>query len=164
MQLEREDHQCLKDLRLTDPRDDKTRIEQTKGGLLDDSYQWILNHPAFRQWRHDERSRLLWIKGDPGKGKTMLLIGIIKELSRQMQQLTPDAGLLSFFFCQGTDARLNNATVVLRGLLYLLLVQQPLLISRVWKKYDSAGRLLFEDSNAFYFFPRCLEICYMIQC
>jgi hypothetical protein len=47
MQLVREDHQCLKDLRLTDPRDDKTRIEKTKGGLLDDSYQWILNHPDF---------------------------------------------------------------------------------------------------------------------
>ncbi|KAF2422641.1 HET-domain-containing protein, partial [Tothia fuscella] len=29
---------CTKDLRLTDPRDDKNRIEETKGGLLDDSY------------------------------------------------------------------------------------------------------------------------------
>ena len=34
--------QCLKDLRPTDPRDDKTRIQQTKGGLLKESYNWIL--------------------------------------------------------------------------------------------------------------------------
>jgi hypothetical protein len=30
---------CIKDIRLTDPRDDKTRIKDTKGGLLEDSYR-----------------------------------------------------------------------------------------------------------------------------
>ena len=30
---------CLVDLCSTDPRDDKTRIEQTKGGLLRGSYK-----------------------------------------------------------------------------------------------------------------------------
>ena len=30
------DDQCLKDLRLTNPSDDMTRIEGTKGGLLED--------------------------------------------------------------------------------------------------------------------------------
>ena len=35
---------CLEHLRPTDPRDDKTRIERTKGGLLEDSYKWILGH------------------------------------------------------------------------------------------------------------------------
>jgi hypothetical protein len=64
VQLKTEDQQCLKDLRLTDPRDDMVRIEQTKGGLLDDAYRWILNNPDFRQWRDDDHSRLLWIKGD----------------------------------------------------------------------------------------------------
>ncbi|CAG9950569.1 unnamed protein product [Clonostachys rosea f. rosea IK726] len=53
---------CLADLRSTDPRDDKTRIERTKGGLLEDSYRWILNNDNFQQWRNDEQSRLLWIK------------------------------------------------------------------------------------------------------
>ena len=150
MQEEKENKECLKDLRLTDPHDDIKRIEQTKGGLLEDSYQWILNHPDFRQWRNNKLSRLLWIKGNPGKGKTMLLIGIIRELSRQLQTQTSNADLLSFFFCQGTDVRLNSATAVLRGLIYLLLLQQEALISHVRKKYDHAGRQLFEDVNAFY--------------
>lgn len=39
---------CLRDLRTTDPRDDKTRIEETKGGLLEDSYRWILEHSDFQ--------------------------------------------------------------------------------------------------------------------
>jgi Heterokaryon incompatibility protein (HET) len=61
---------CMQDLRLTDPRDDKKRIEDTKGGLLEGSYRWIFENPDFQQWRSGQQSRLLWIKGDPGKGKT----------------------------------------------------------------------------------------------
>jgi hypothetical protein len=38
---------CIQDLRLTDPRDDKKRIEDTKGGLLEDSYCWILQNSDF---------------------------------------------------------------------------------------------------------------------
>lgn len=115
---------CLADLRSTDPSDDKTRIKRTKGGLLKDAYWWILDPADFQRWRDDRESRLLWIKGDPGKGKTMLLIGIIEELEQQPKQSTRDACLLSYFFCQGTDSRLNNATAVLRGLIYLLLLSK----------------------------------------
>ncbi|KAH7146737.1 hypothetical protein B0J13DRAFT_473574, partial [Dactylonectria estremocensis] len=74
------DEQCLKDLHVTDPSKDKKRIQDTKGGLLKDSYGWILDHSGFQRFRDDPQSRLLWIKGDPGKGKTMLLCGIIDEL------------------------------------------------------------------------------------
>ncbi|KKO96425.1 hypothetical protein THAR02_11474 [Trichoderma harzianum] len=133
---------CLADLRITDPRDDKTRIEETKGSLLRDSYCWILEHADFMTWRNDPQCRLLWIKGDPGKGKTMLLCGIINELEKFATYH------LSYFFCQATEARLSSATAVLRGLIYSLIVQQPSLISHVRDKYDHAGKQLFEDSNA----------------
>jgi hypothetical protein len=135
---------CLRDLRSSDPRDDKKRIEDTKGGLLADSYRWVLDNPAFQQWQQDPHSRLLWVKGDPGKGKTMLLCGIINEL----QSSVPQSALLSYFFCQATDARINSATAVLRGLLHMLVTQQPSLASHVRKKHDHAGKALFEDANA----------------
>jgi hypothetical protein len=135
---------CLQDLRLTDPCDDKKRIEGTKGGLLEDSYRWIFGTSEFKQWRSDQLSPLLWIKGDPGKGKTMLLCGIINELSKSIV----DTALLSYFFCQATDSRINNATAVLRGLIYMLVDQQPSLVSHIQKKYDKAGKPLFEDANA----------------
>ncbi|KAM6516800.1 hypothetical protein FSOLCH5_007742 [Fusarium solani] len=72
----------------------------------------------------------------------MLLCGIIDELEKE-----PD-NRLSYFFCQATEARLSNATAVLRGLIYLLVDQQPSLISHVRKKHDHAGKQLFEDGNA----------------
>ncbi len=136
---------CLADLRVTDPRDDKKRIQDTKGGLLKDSYRWILDNADFRRWRRDVDSRLLWIKGDPGKGKTMLLCGIIDELLSAGE--THDR-VLSYFFCQATDARINNALAVLRGLVYLLASQRPSLVQYIQKKYDDAGKALFEDTNA----------------
>lgn len=71
---------CLADLLSTDPSGDKERIKVTKGGFFQDACRWILNHADFQLWRDNRESRLLWIKGDPGKGKTMLLIGIIEEL------------------------------------------------------------------------------------
>jgi len=138
------DNKCLADLRLVDPRDDKKRIEETKGGLLKESYCWILNNLEFQQWHDNPQNRLLWVKADPGKGKTMLLCGIIDELQNSIGA----RGILSYVFCQATDSRIRSAVAVLRGLLYLLVIQQPLLISHVRKKYDHAGKILFEDANA----------------
>lgn len=137
-------NKCLGDLRSTDPRHDKKRIEDTNSGLLADSYRWILENSDFQRWRNDEQRRLLWIKGDPGKGKTMLLCGIVDEFKNSMAK----TDLLSYFFCQATDSRINSATAVLRGLLFLLIEQQPSLVSHIQKNHDHAGKALFEDANA----------------
>ena len=112
---------------MTDPRDDKKRIEASKDYLLKASYAWILNDIAFLDWRDNHDKRLLWIKGDPGKGKTMMMIGLIDELKKELRT---KSGLhaLSYFFCQSTDNRLNNAVSVLRGIIYLLAVEHQTLI------------------------------------
>jgi len=140
----REIQKCMQDLRPTDPRLDKERIEATKGGLLQEAYRWVIEASDFQQWRTNQHNRLLWIKGDPGKGKTMLLCGIADELQTSLAK----SALLSYFFCQATDSRINRATAVLRGLIYLLVDQQPSLVSHVQTSYDTAGKALFEDANA----------------
>ncbi|KAH8880232.1 hypothetical protein GQ53DRAFT_546788, partial [Thozetella sp. PMI_491] len=119
--------EALKDLRTTDPRHDKQRIESDKGGLLSDVYDWILENAEFKEWRDDDQRQLLWIKGDPGKGKTMLLCGIINELKISAGRC------LSYFFCQATEVRLNSSTSVLRGLMYMLIDHQPWLARHVQK-------------------------------
>ncbi|KAM7183251.1 hypothetical protein V8F33_013699 [Rhypophila sp. PSN 637] len=108
-----ENYLCLAKLWSTEPRDprvEKKRIELAKRGLLVDAYHWVFDNPDFNRWRQLSESRLLWIKGDPGKGKTMLLCGIINELERP---ITINGGNLAYFFCQATDSRINNATSVL---------------------------------------------------
>ncbi|GIJ85685.1 hypothetical protein Asppvi_004546 [Aspergillus pseudoviridinutans] len=135
------DRQCLKSVWPTDPEIEKTRIQQTKGGLLEDVYRWVLENPDFRRWRDDPKTRLLWIRGDPGKGKTMLVCGIVDELKKSIS----GSQLLSFFFCQAADSRTNSATAVLRCLIRQLVDQQPSLILHIRKRHD-----LYEDLNSWY--------------
>jgi hypothetical protein len=61
---------CLRDTRSTDPCDDKKRIEDTKGGLLADSYRWVLDNIAFQQWQQKSYSQPTAMgKGGPWQGQ-----------------------------------------------------------------------------------------------
>lgn len=84
--FDKEDSQCLQDLLVSNPHDDKTRIENAKGGLLYDSYVWVCDNNEYKKWFEEPEHPLLWIRGDPGKGKTMLLCGIIDELTKSDPQ------------------------------------------------------------------------------
>ncbi|KAH7024897.1 beta transducin-like protein HET-E2C*40 [Microdochium trichocladiopsis] len=137
---------CIADLCVTNPRDDKTRIEDIKGGLLADSYTWVLDNPDFRKWLDNKSERLLWVKGDPGKGKTMLLCGIIDEIEAKIE----NKQLLAYFYFQATDERIDSAIAAVRSLIMMLLEQDGALLSHIEKKYEIHGRALFEDANAWH--------------
>ncbi|KAL2890567.1 Vegetative incompatibility protein HET-E-1 [Ceratocystis lukuohia] len=129
-QHDENDKKCLSDLYITDPSTDKKDIEHRKGGLLKESYRWIVSHENFQQFLDESESSILWIKGDPGKGKTMLLCGVIDELERASQTS------LSYFFCQAANDRVNTASSVLRGLLYHFAYHNPHLTKHIRNKYD----------------------------
>ena len=159
---------CLRALGASDPREEKDRIEMDKDKLLKQCYSWILDHPDFRRWRDSTQSRLLWIKGDPGKGKTMMMIALTEELSkkvkagwstfksRSLKEMARRMAsnfrpcLVSYFFCQNTDSRLNNAASVLKGLIYLLVTQENGMIRHIRKRYDKGRSGIFEGPNAVY--------------
>ncbi|KAF1828257.1 hypothetical protein BDW02DRAFT_603580, partial [Decorospora gaudefroyi] len=158
-------HECLRDLRMTDPREDRARIEGDKDRLLRDCYAWILDDVSFQRWRTQDESRLLWIKGDPGKGKTMMTMGVVAELSQGHKtrlssrtivkvfaklKLGSQSCLVTYFFCQSTRPELNNAVSVLRGLIYLLVAQRQDTMRHVQKRYRTVGKQLFEGPNAIY--------------
>ncbi|KAI0518055.1 hypothetical protein F5B22DRAFT_89894 [Xylaria bambusicola] len=137
------DNATLLKVRSTDPRDDKVRIEQQKGGLLRASYEWILSYEDFLRWRDGEGYQLLWIRGDPGKGKTMLVCGIINELNEARKS----GCNIAYFFCQATNFQLRKATFVLQGLIFSLISQQPDLLDLVRDDIDQASSELFRDLN-----------------
>ena len=149
-------NQCLRDLRLTDPRTDKVRIVHQKDDLLKGACDWVLETPEFCSWYNGADSQLLWIKGDPGKGKTMMAIALIDELSRRLET-NSDLGVLSYFFCQNTDSRLNNAISVLRGLIYMLVTEWDTLVEPLKLEYERAGPELFEGPNVFFDLQRILQ-------
>jgi len=125
-----QDYRRLAELRSVDPRLEKERIEAAKGGLVTDTHRRVLETLNFDQWRCLPESHRLWVRGDPGKGKTMLLCGIINELE---QSIVADGHRhnLAYFFCQATDSRINSAAAVLRGVIYLLVHRQPRLLAHL---------------------------------
>ena len=107
----------------TDPKVEKERILADKDDLLHGSCSWVFEHDTFKSWwSDDERSSVLWIHGDPGKGKTMIMTAAIDEISQRLRQ-EPDTGALAYFFCQQQDSRLNHAVAVIKGLIYSLVCQ-----------------------------------------
>lgn len=123
--------------------------------------KWIFDHPDFIAWRDNNDSQLLWIKGDAGKGKTMLLAGIINDemLPQKKQSDEPDCQpvVMTYFFCQRNNKRINKATAVLRGLIYLLVEQQERLMKHWNDSYNLALPDTAEDVNAVFALSFILE-------
>ena len=134
----------LSDLGATDPELDMDRIEFSKDLLLKECYEWILRDSILHKWRHGDSYPLLWISGDPGKGKTMLMIALVRELSNR---LPTNSSAVTFFFCQNTDSRLNNAVSILRGLVWKLAINNPQLAMVFHSKYESIKHM-FSGPNA----------------
>ena len=88
------------------PEEDKTRIIHEKGGLVGGD------------------GALLWVSGDSGKGKTMLACAVIEKLIPS-EDGPEDGGNVCYFFCKKFNDQNNSATAVLRGLIYMLIKQQP---------------------------------------
>lgn len=134
-----------------DPQNDMQRIIADKGGLLHDSYRWILDHPDFERWQTDPRVCRLLKTGDPGKGKTMLLCGIIEALKKD------DFNQICYFFCQAAELNLRDSVAVLRGLIHQLVRRYPRLLVHVRKEYDGASQHIFEDQNAWQVVSKILD-------
>jgi hypothetical protein len=144
----------FEDIYVTNPQETMARIERKKGGLLNEVFKWVLDNPQYILLTDSNRSvtgspnQLLWIKGHAGTGKTMLMIGIIRELSGQLANSAPS---IAYFFCQGTIERAQNgATAILRSLIWMLLAQQPDLMTHLQLEYERqhSDHIFSKDKDA----------------
>jgi hypothetical protein len=139
----------LEDLCESDPNTDMSRIKDDKDGLLQNCFDWILDDKQLKSWQESENTKLLWIKGGPGKGKTMLMIGLVHHLKDRMRGCENCA--LAFFFCQNADPRLNNSISVLRGLIWMLLSKNLALGKHIPEEYrlksKEKRKVMFESQN-----------------
>lgn len=144
-----EARKCLSDLGSIDPRRAMVDLQRNKKDpLVAASFEWILGNDKyahFAKWQDPQSPKRLWINGQPGKGKTMLMIGIIDTLLRT-QLLDSNTPGVVYFFCQGDTTEMNNVTAVLKGLIWLLVQQQPTLIRHLLSEYKRAAGKLFSDS------------------
>lgn len=112
-QMDSERNGCLQALRVVDPKDTIGKIEGTRDTVLREAYGWILDtkeYQDFVDWTDKKKNRVLWVHGPAGTGKTMLSIGMIREMEAVPAIAAPS---MSFFFCERDDDKINNPTAVL---------------------------------------------------
>ncbi|KAF5584432.1 ankyrin [Fusarium pseudocircinatum] len=79
-------------LRPTKHKEDGSELKKHSSSHLEGTSQWLLDSPVFQQW-HDSRSDgILWIRGVPGTGKSVLASRLIHHLSSE------EFPVLYFFF------------------------------------------------------------------
>lgn len=133
----------------------RKRILTGKGELVTASYSWILEDQTFQSWLDGDTNHLLWIKGGPGKGKTMMMAGLVDILSKPRN--SEGAIALSCFFCQNSEPRLRNAAWILKGLIYMLVYRETSLVHHLKKKYEAGGEEIFTGPRSLFTLWHVLE-------
>ena len=89
------------------------------------------------------RPQVLRLVGDPGMGKSMIVTFLIEQLTTKLKN-TPDMAL-AYHFCDNRNQSSNNATAVVRQMLFQLFQQRPKHFHLLQKAYDVQGNKLFQD-------------------
>ncbi|KAJ7585152.1 hypothetical protein C8J56DRAFT_143240 [Mycena floridula] len=103
---------------------------------------WLLNHPEFLAWKTGDGSLspILWLKGIPGSGKTVLASIVIAELQRDSDST------VAYFYCRHDHARDIDAVLasILCQLAGALPVESPFFSQphNFFNSFDESRKLL----------------------
>ncbi|KAI9862990.1 MAG: hypothetical protein M1813_004163 [Trichoglossum hirsutum] len=100
----------------------KDRVEDPAQG----TFQWILHNGSVRSWLSKDESSVLWIRGSPGQGKTVLSKFLLNHWNHHPPNSQSNAKII-YFFCYDQDEGFRTATSILRSLIKQLLTNSNLL-------------------------------------
>ncbi|KAI0452700.1 hypothetical protein F5B21DRAFT_506079 [Xylaria acuta] len=112
------------------PEDNLITSESRK---LPGSCQWLVQKDTFQQWRDALASRVFWLRGRPGAGKTILASHVINHLHAL------GLGCCYFFFTYGDEEK-GNINALLRSMAWQMAVLHPeafraiLQVTNSWKE------------------------------
>jgi hypothetical protein len=129
-------------LQCPDPFFVKNQLKESKDKLIFKAIEWIFQSRQYCLWQDDHDVRLLWIKGGAGKGKTMMTIGLIEQLSQE------DSSIITYFFCQNADYQLNSIEGIIRGLIRQLIRQRKELLQFLESRWDATTAQFRENVSS----------------
>lgn len=98
--------------------DEGSEFKKHLSSHLEDTGTWLLDAPIYKQWHSSEDDGILWIKGIPGSGKSVVAATLIDHLGNEK------APVLYFFFRQIIDAN-HTPQAALRDWLEQILDYSP---------------------------------------
>ncbi|KAF5685452.1 ankyrin repeat-containing protein [Fusarium denticulatum] len=76
----------------TKHKEDGSELKKHSSSHLEGTSRWLLDSPIFQQWHDSRNDGILWIRGVPGTGKSVLASRLIHQLSSE------EFPVLYFFF------------------------------------------------------------------
>lgn len=112
------------------------RCEESLQAKMDGSCEWIFQREAFSAWAStptDSKSKLLWLKGQAGFGKTILCARIVEHLSS-----LPENTVAHFFFSSEHQSR-DDPYEALRAWISQLIAQHEGALSHAFETWSSSA-------------------------
>lgn len=119
-----------------------------KSHTLECIYEWACKTEEFKKlldWGTESSCRILWVNGDPGTGKSMLLTAAVKKLS-QHKDNSRDVNVAYFI---GNNGKENEVSVI-QCFIYQILNNHPHLADHLRVKFKMTGRENFNGLGDFY--------------
>lgn len=112
----------------------------------DSTCNWILNHPVFVSWLEKADSALLWLRGHPGCGKTVLSSYLAGHFEKGESPYAPKSVFV--YYCDDKITNQKNANGVLLGLIYQVICRHRSLIQYVKRVFEVQGQNLVRSFSA----------------
>ncbi|KAF2454898.1 hypothetical protein BDY21DRAFT_325395 [Lineolata rhizophorae] len=139
LSLDEAEKACTAILNCVDVAGYESNLEQRANGTL----RWILDNPEYNNWLSRNSTRLLWVTGFSGCGKTVLSSYVVVRLTQMMS-----SAIICRFFCNGRIDSQRDAVNLLRSIIYQIVIRRRSLLRIVRRASDSQGFQLFNRVDA----------------
>lgn len=118
-----EDQMSLnKFLRINDaPEDDIMTHDSVR---LPGSCGWLFNKDYYKKWKESLDSSMLWLRGRPGAGKSVLSGSVVNDVRGRGMDCC-------FFFFQGSDKAKSSSNTFLRSMAWQMAMLHPEILSKI---------------------------------
>ena len=106
------------------PEEDKRDFQKQIDEDTQETKAWIFSNGIYARWKNADDESVLWIFGEDGLGKTPLTISLIDDLTNRVER-SSRRRTLAYCFCISHTGQKKDATAVIRGILYQVILQLP---------------------------------------
>lgn len=141
--------ELLEDLHV-DPSSGLLRILSEDNIAMQELYHILLSLEAYQRfldWNAD-CDNVLWITGEAGQGKSLLLTGVVQAPWRP-KQTDAKPSYVSFFFFDYSRPPYDNVAAAIKNLIWFVIAKRPSLSRHLKGKRETTGKKHFDDPNDF---------------